>query len=170
MKMLSLDDPRWETLSGGYRIPYNPTPALRRLESGEDVWDALWEDLHHQGDIGDASYAAVPHIVRIGKALPKRDWNFYGLVSVIETERHRKTNPQPLDWLAESNQSERQEMQELASQDLKVVNDQETIKSILGTLALAKGELQLGALLIYSDPSKIAEILDQYQAWSELYN
>ena len=90
--MLPLNDPRWNTLAGGYKTPYDPSDALRRIEAGKDAWDELWQELHHQGDVGEASYAAVPHLVRIAKLLPRRDWNFYGLVSTIEVERHRKSN------------------------------------------------------------------------------
>ena len=62
------DDPRWRTLAGGYRTPYAPTPALARFESGTrlaETWDELWNELHHQGDVGEASYAAVPALVEI---------------------------------------------------------------------------------------------------------
>src|SRR5262245_28637188 len=113
--MLSLDDPRWRELIGGYKIPYDASGALKRLERGEDAWDDLWEDLHHQGDVGEASYAAVPHLIRIGRMLPKRDWNLYALVSCIEVERHRKTNPPLPDWLVESYQQAMRELLELAT-------------------------------------------------------
>ena len=64
--MLSLDDPRWQQFTGGYRAPYDASPALPALFSGSvraELWDELFEELHHQGDLGPASYAAVPHIV-----------------------------------------------------------------------------------------------------------
>jgi hypothetical protein len=61
--MLPLDDPRWKILTGGYRVPYDVSVPLGKLfEQGEskELWDELWQELHHQGDIGPASYAAVP--------------------------------------------------------------------------------------------------------------
>jgi len=61
-KMLSFDDNRWEQLLGGYRTQFDPRAAFSKLESNiqcEDAWDELWEGLHHQGDVGEASYAAV---------------------------------------------------------------------------------------------------------------
>lgn len=97
--MLPLNDPRWKALHGGYRTPYDASVALARLERGEDVWEELWQELHHQGDVGDASYASVPHLVRICSALPERDSNLYELVSTIEVERHRRSNPQVPEWL-----------------------------------------------------------------------
>jgi len=98
--MLPLFDPKWASLLGGYRVPYDPSDALSRLEQGEDAWDELWRELHHQGDLGEASYAAVSHLVRIAAQAHQRDWNFYGLVSTIEFERHKSSNPHcPTGWL-----------------------------------------------------------------------
>ena len=143
--MLPLTDPRWQQLQGGYRTPIDVT-ALQRLETGdEDAWDELWDELHHQGDVGEASYAAVPHLVRIAAALPARDRNFYGLVSTIEIERHRVTNPPLPDWLRDDYDAAIDELLRLALADLAHEADALTIQSILGAVALARGVLELGA-------------------------
>jgi hypothetical protein len=168
--MLPLDDPRWSELLGGYKTPYDPSDALRRLEKGEQVWDELWQELHHQGDVGEASYATVPHLVRIAKFLPRRDWNFYGLVATIEIERHRKSNPPLPNWLSQAYLDAMRELLELACSDLKRIEDQVTVRSILGAISLAKGDLMLGALISQSDDSQIEEILEKYDSWSELYD
>jgi hypothetical protein len=66
--MLSLDDKRWQNLEGGYRTQFDPRPSLSKLDTSNDTtaaWRDLWEGLHHQGDVGEASYAAVPHLARI---------------------------------------------------------------------------------------------------------
>ena len=168
--MLPLDDPRWTGLKGGYKVPFDASPVLRRLERGEDVWDELWQELHHQGDIGDASYAAMPHLVRIAARLPRRDWNVYALASTIEVERHRKSNPPLPDWLEESYRDAWNHLLELAVDDLHRTEDGMTITIILGAMALAKGEVKLGALIAYSDESQVDEMVDQYIAWSDLYH
>jgi hypothetical protein len=38
-----LSDPVWRRLEGGYRIPYDASRALARMERGESVWEELWE-------------------------------------------------------------------------------------------------------------------------------
>lgn len=167
--MLPLDDPTWKTLKGGYGILYDASSDLRRLEAGEDVWDQLWEDLHHQGDVGEASYAAVPHLVRIMKSSPHRDWNLYSLVSTIEIERHRKTNPPLPAWLKEDYRAAWAELFDVARDDLKVTDDFLMVQSILGAIAISKGNLKLGAMLSYTDQSEIDEILEQYDGWSEAF-
>jgi len=66
--MLSFDDERWNHLTGGYKTPFDPRPFLRRLENQQDTetaWQELWEELHHQMDVGDASYTAIPELLRV---------------------------------------------------------------------------------------------------------
>src|SRR5882757_7375647 len=79
-------------------MPYDASVALARMEAGESVWEELWQELHHQGDIGVASYAAIPQIVRISEAQGNRDWNLYALAATIQIARHRKNPPLP-EWL-----------------------------------------------------------------------
>jgi len=67
-RMLSFDDERWNHLTGGYKTPFDPRPFLRRLENQQDTetaWQELWEELHHQMDVGDASYTAIPELLRV---------------------------------------------------------------------------------------------------------
>ena len=79
--MLSFDDERWNHLQGGYKTPFDPRPSLRKLESQQDTataWKELWEELHHQGDVGDALYASIPELVRIHRKGSAADWDLYG--------------------------------------------------------------------------------------------
>jgi hypothetical protein len=102
--MLSLDDERWKHLTGGYKIPFDPRPSLRKLENHQQsaaAWEELWEELHHQGDVGDASYATVPELVRIHRIGGTADWNLYAIVAIIELARTESQNPEVPDWLRE---------------------------------------------------------------------
>ena len=171
--MLSFDDPRWTTLKGGYHIPYDPRPALLRLEAEEAVvvtWKELWNELHHQGDIDDASYAAVPHLVRIYGTKSEIDWNFYALVSIIELQRHRKKNPPLPTWLADDYFHAWNELVKIALRDFPKTQADLDIRTILGALAIAKKQLKLGALISTLDNDDISEILEDHLAWSQLYD
>jgi hypothetical protein len=100
--MLSLDDPRWSEMEGGYRMPFDPRPLFAQLQANQDVkrvWDELWEGLHHQGDVGEVSYAAVPHLVRIHRERGAPDWNIYAIVATIELARDSARNPPIPPWL-----------------------------------------------------------------------
>ena len=53
--MFSLNYKRWYQLTGGYKTPFDPRPALAKLSKLQDevgAWEELWEELHHQGDVG----------------------------------------------------------------------------------------------------------------------
>jgi hypothetical protein len=167
--VLSLDDPRWQELHGGYKVPYDASSALKRLERGEDVWDELWQELHHQGDLGEASYAAVPQLVRIAEATERRDWNFYALLSCIEVQRHLKTNPPIPDWLEKDYRTAWLRVRQLVAVDLLQAPDALTVRSILGAAALAAGQVKLGAWIAYADESEIEADLEERSGWSESY-
>src|SRR5438552_11633095 len=94
--MLPLDDPRWQSFKGGYRILYDASPVIRRLlEKGatSKLWEELWNELHHQGDVNQASYAAVPWLVEFIRIAAKIDWNALALIATIELERGQNGNP-----------------------------------------------------------------------------
>jgi len=59
----------WEQFrSPAHRPAVGLRAGLQRLAAGMDrdaAWAELWQGLHHQGDVCEASYAAVPHLVRI---------------------------------------------------------------------------------------------------------
>ncbi len=169
MILLSLDDPRWKEFEGGYRLPYDASIALRALRDGTDVWDELWSELYHQGDVGIASYAAVPQLVAMAMKNGSPDWNFYALIAAIETERHRRGNPAVPDWLMESYQEAWCRVVPIATSDLARDCDESLVRIILGVLALAKGAIKLGALLSYADASEVDEWAERRLDWSEQY-
>ena len=93
---MNLDDIGWTRLEGGHRTPYDPRSALLALEHDENTataWTELWSELHHQGDVGEASYAALPHLVRIHEVRGVPDWNTYAQVATIEHARQSGHNP-----------------------------------------------------------------------------
>jgi hypothetical protein len=153
--MLNMDDPRWEKLSGGYRRPYDPRPALAKFQSGANdamVWEELWNELHHQGDVGEASYAAIPHLVRIYEQHPSADWNVYAIIGIIELARKRGKNPDVPAWLDSGYFQAIQQLANLGLQELKVVSDPDVVRAILSVNALAKGlRIHAKFLLEYSE-------------------
>jgi hypothetical protein len=161
--MIPLDHEIWPSLMGGYRIPYDASVALRELERTdhpEAVWEELWNELHHQGDVGPASYAALPHIVRIARSRSFTDWNAYAIASVIEASRQSGHNPAIPDWLQDSYKAAWQELLEMGLEQLKVETDETTTRAMLGAVALARGLSRLGRLLSDLDASEIDELYD----------
>ena len=126
-------------------------------------------NLHHQGDVGEASYAAVPHLVRICRDAARRDWNLYGLAGLIEIERHRKSNPPIPDWLNADYLAAWGDLEKLALRDLADASERELIQTALAVVALARGQLRLGAFLAWLDEGELAELTEDRLAWSTLY-
>jgi hypothetical protein len=153
--MLALDDPRWPSMLGGYRVPFDPRPWIALLKSGEDrkaVWEVFWGDLHHQGDVGEASYATVPWLVRIYRELGVFDWNAYAIVGIIELCRGEGQNPTLPAFMEADYFRAIQELAEYGIHQLPGVHDSEDVRAVLSIVALAKGiRLHAKFLLEYGE-------------------
>jgi len=148
--MLSYDDERWNQLQGGYRIPFDPRPLLRKLESAEEnaaVWHELWGELHHQGDVGVASYASVPHIVEIHRKSGVLNWNPYAIVACIECAR-TAGNPNLPDWLEQDYFRSIQELSQIGMAEISRADKPEEVRAILSVIAIAKGLRTHGRFLL----------------------
>jgi hypothetical protein len=169
--VLDANSPLWSQLRGGYRTHYDPRPAIQRLEDSEEpaAWDELWEQLHHQGDVGEASYAAVPLLVGLETRKRSSGWRFLALLATIEIQRHSKKNPPVPEWLSAEYGQAWQNVVPLALSTLSESRDPLVIRSALAVVALAKGQLRLGALLAWLDTSEIEELTDERLAWAEVY-
>ena len=158
--MLSLDDPRWANLTGGYKVLFDPRPLLVQLQTTRDtakIWLTLWEELHHQGDVGEASYAAVPQLVRIYRNRGVVDWNTYAIVAIIESARTERQNPRIPEWLEEEYFCAIRELAETGATEIFKAEDMDTVRAILSEIAIARGLRAHARLLInYTDD----ELLD----------
>lgn len=140
---------------GGYRVPFDPRPSLALLKSGEDrkaAWEVFWENLHHQGDVGEASYATVPHLVRIYRELQVFDWNVYGIVGIVELCRGERQNAALPSFMEADYFHAIQELAEYGIRQLPGVRDPEDVRAILSIVALSKGiRLHAKFLLEYGE-------------------
>ena len=94
--MLPLDDERYQAYEGGYRVPYDIRPLVRELESkgtSESFWETVWNELHHQGDVGEASYALVPFLVEYEARTSVIDHDLLEYVTVVELQLQTGDNP-----------------------------------------------------------------------------
>jgi hypothetical protein len=161
--MLPFDDNRWLELEAGYRHRYDPRPALQRLRANDvSAWAELWNMLHHQGDVGVASYAAVPHLVQIHQERDVADWQTYALIGTIEICRTRGRNPMLPDWLAPAYLKAWDNVVVLACHDLPRANDETTVRPILGALALSKALRPLGEIMLHFTADELAEMIQLY--------
>ncbi|RWC60963.1 hypothetical protein [Mesorhizobium sp.] len=163
--MSILDDDRWSSLKGGYKVAYDPRPALRTLALRYDdktVWDELWNELHHQGDVGDASYAAVVEIVRISEGHAPAYWGAYGLVATVEEARLLDDrNPPVPAWIEPHYKAAWRTLLHLALRDLATCTDDETVNCALGVIALYRGRFNLGRMAMCTEDER-ADMLRDY--------
>jgi len=159
--LLNLDDKRWTELKGGYRVPFDPRQLLRRLESGTDIqrcWQELWQELYHQGDVGEASYAAVPHLVRIYQNRGKIDWNTYAIVTSIELARYVGKNPDVPSWLLQGYEDAINSLAMTGLGELPHVNEKESIRSILAVIAIWKEVRTYARIIIDFSEDELNEL------------
>ena len=163
---MKLTDKRWQELNGGYKIPYDASIPLKQLEETNNleikdkIFKELWNELHHQGDVGIASYLAVPQLVRIGIKKKLFDWNLLGICSIIEQQRHLKSNPKlPLEFQDYYNKG----LSDLKGFVIKNLNndlDNTTSLLALSTIATCDGRIKLGeAIMKMEDEDLLSEFL-----------
>ena len=151
-------------MKGGYRTPCDPRPLLSRLESETDVstiWPELWDELHHQGDVDEASYAVVPHLVRIYLQRGVLDANVYSLVATIELARLKESNPNPPDYLANDYFAAIDELARIGLQDLQQADQEELVFGIMALIALWKGYRTWGYALLSFQDGELGELLEK---------
>ena len=159
-RMLNFDDERWNHLMGGYKMPFDPRPSLHKLESQLDTaatWEELWEELHHQGDVGDASYAAVPELVRIHRNGSAADWNLYAMVAIIELARTQSGNPEVPNWLCEGYFRSIEELAQMGTKDILSATESDTKRAILSVIAIARGLRNHGKFLVSYSEDELLE-------------
>lgn len=136
-------------------MPFDPRPLFSKLGSKRETaetWHELWEELHHQGDVGEASYASVPYLVDICRQSSEIDWNPYAIVATIELARTEEKNPPLPQFLEGSYFRSLQELAQIGAGQILKANDLETVRAILSVIALAKGaRAHAGFLINYSD-------------------
>ena len=160
-RMLRFDDERWMHLTGGYKIPFDPRSSLLKLEKQQDTataWKELWEELHHQGDVGGASYAAIPELVRIHRSRGSADWNLYALVATIELARTESQNPEVPAWFRDDYFRSIEELAQMGSKQIFSAEDSETIRAILSVIAIAKGLRRHGRFLVAYSEDELSQM------------
>lgn len=152
--MLALDDPRWSDYDGGRRVPYDASVALRLLFAGGSspaLWHELWDELHHQGDMDTAAYAAVPWLLEFARRSPTLDWNVFGLVACIELERPAKRNPAVPSELRGAYFQALESVPALLAEHPERVWDPSLTPCAVACVALARGQRQFAR--VYLDQS-----------------
>ena len=166
---MDLQDKAWKKVNGGRKTLYDASVPLQRMEQTNDpaqvakIWQELWDNLHHQGNVGIASYLALPQLVRIAKEKKMIDWNLFGLCSLIEQQRHERDNPDLPAVFQQYYQEGLTELSKLALESLKTDQEDDTMfVTALAVIATSSGRTRLGkAILQLEDEELMEEFLEK---------
>jgi len=170
--MISLDDPKWQTFKGGYHSDYDASVQLRAFEADPNVaaqmWEEFWNKLHHQGGVHIASYAAVPHLVRIYIKHGLLDWKLFGFVATVEDcrlfgDNPHFMNPQLPHWLESDYYAAIKSLAAFGAQHFTEDWSKELAQSFLAVAAFAKNIPKTGRMLItFLGEDEIDEVFEKF--------
>jgi hypothetical protein len=159
--MPNFEDSRWQQLCGGYKIPYDPRPLLVQLERDPSAkkWALLTEELFHQGDVGDASYAAVPQIVRVALKHSPLRVDALTLVILIEQARRSGGNPPVPDWLMTEYEAAIGQLAREVLTRFEQFENADLVRGALGILAVWKGQTECARAATFYSEEELKELL-----------
>ena len=108
--------------------------------------------------MGEASYAAVPHLVRIYRKGGVIDWNTHAIVAVIELARDDGKNPPVPKWLEEDCFRAIRDLAELGAVEVLQTKNPEEIRAILSILAISAGARTHAKFLVNYSPEELLEM------------
>lgn len=165
--MLSLDSPRWSTLTHAYGDASDIPNLLRQLEhlpsseGDKEPWFSIWSSLAHQGDVYTASFAAVPHVVAFLASSPARaDFSFFQFPAWVEICRRKQDISIPGD-LAPAYWAALAELPALVAKAAESDWDESKLSCALAALAVAKGFPSVGEAVLEIN----SEIAEQFLQW-----
>lgn len=162
--VIPLESQRWSELRDQFGSASAVAASLRRLASApgdEAEWKDLWSRLYHQGDVTEASYAAVPHLVKLARESRETPWHAFALPAAIEAARLAHRAPTiPSDLEASYHESIR-ELGSLGLAHLSRPWDHVLGQAILASVAVSKGLGTLADAILELGPTDAAEFLEQ---------
>jgi len=166
--MISLDSPLWSQLEHAYGSADDTPVLLGELESHledespeEEPWFSLWSSLCHQGDVYDASFAAVPHILRIAEAHPTRfSSSFLQLPACVEFYRAKAGVKIPAE-LAESYFTALKRIPAIVAMAANREWDESFLRCVLSAIAAARGQAEIAEAVLEMNP----EVAGKFMNW-----
>jgi hypothetical protein len=165
--MLGLDNPRWSELRHAYGSAQDLPTLLRALQeipssSGDaDPWFTLWSALAHQGDVYDASFAAVPYVIEAMSRDPaKADSSYLQFPAWVEICRLKNNAPVPGD-LEPAYRAALARLPGLVAAAAAREWDEGFLRCALAALSVAKGQPGIAEASLELTP----EVARQFMDW-----
>ncbi len=165
--LIPIEDERWRHYRGGYnRAIADLTSLLQKLVTGdasEGEWGVLWDELHHQGDVGEASYAVVPYLAEYAKRASTVAWHAFGFPVVVELARSNRGNPKLPAELEASYFAALRELPMTALSRGLDTWDKLCFEPVMASLALSLGRRLHAELYLDLTENEISEFYKYYE-------
>jgi hypothetical protein len=154
--MIPLKPSAWRELGHAYGSAENIPALLSRLAEYPDEsdyqnepWFSLWSALCHQDDVYSASYAAVPHIVRLAERHPdKATMSYFLLPTAIEIDRAAGRGPTLPQELEQDYLQSLKQLGQIAAEQLKGTADELRSRYLRGAIAISEGDVASASCII----------------------
>jgi hypothetical protein len=166
--MPSLDSPAWQHLLHAYGPTTDVPDLLRQLAESlgphlsykDEPWYSLWLSLCHQGDVYIASYAAVPHILRIA-LLTKGpiDSSFFQLPACVEIARASGRGPALSRDSADAYLNALVTTPDCVHAHSAESWDEGMAQCVAAALAVSKNHTRLANAIVMLDPDMMGKII-----------
>jgi len=154
--MIPLDSSRWQELDHAYGSARDIPALLAQLasfpkekQSTSEPFHSLWSALCHQDDVYSASYAAVPHIVRVAETDPRSaSMSYYALPTAIEIDRAEGRGPAIPAELEVEYFTALRRLAQLAETQLTEAVDDLRSQYLRAAVAVGRGDAALAAQIL----------------------
>ena len=168
--MLNLDSPEWAHLQQAYGTAEGIPALLKSLREfpseadyESDPWFSLWNCLCHQGDVFDASFAAVPHIVKVLESSPdKATISMLLMPAAIEVARAKNLVDVPKGLLPDYELA-LSSLAKLAGTAAKRNWDASLGRAAMAAFAVSVGDIELAELLIEMPDDAVPDTIEWLQ-------
>jgi hypothetical protein len=169
--VISLHASGWGALGHAYGEATDIPSLLQAIEQdpsssdpSEGPWYKLWSALYHQGDIYSASFAAVPHVVRIlGLSPHNACFDFFLFPASVEVARNRSRIEVPASLAVPYRESLGQ-LPAIAAAASRRDWAGPLGRSIVAAVAASKGQFSAAELLLEIEETDDSEVLEWYRS------
>lgn len=165
--MLSLESNRWSELQHAYGDASNIPALLSQLinlpsSNGDaEPWFSLWSALAHQGDVYDASFAAVPHVIHAAASNPlKADAVYFQFPAWVEICRKKNGLELPRE-LSQAYLDALSRLPSLVAQAAAREWDADFLQCALAAISAAKGQTVIAEAALELSP----DIAEEFMEW-----
>lgn len=103
----------------------------------------MWDDLHHQGDVGEASYAIIPYLVEHQSHQRELDEQLYPYCAVVDLAQPENGNPPVPPEIELAYAQALRRLPVIGAELLRRGCSEATVMGVAATTALAAGHRTL---------------------------